>query len=139
MPCRLLAPSLAKFGPLGVQDFEVFDLPFIFSGYEALHKVTKGDVGKQLFSKLEAKGITGLAYWDNGFKVMSANSPVKSPDDFLGLKMRIQSSKVLEAEMNALGAVPQVMAFFGSLPGTADRRGRRHGKPAVEHVHTENA
>ena len=108
---QMLAPSLAKFGPLGVQDFEVFDLPFIFSGYDALHKVTKGDVGKQLFAKLEAKGITGLAYWDNGFKIMSANSPVKSPDDFLGLKMRIQSSKVLEAEMNALGAVPQVMAF----------------------------
>ena len=43
---------------------------------------------------------------------MSANSPAATrPDDFLGLKMRIQSSKVLEAEMNALGAVPQVMAF----------------------------
>ncbi len=60
---------------------------------------------------LEAKGITGLAFWDNGFKIMSANSPLRTPDDFLGLKMRIQSSKVLEAEMNALGAVPQVMAF----------------------------
>jgi len=108
---QMLAPSLAKFGPLGVQDFEVFDLPFIFPSYEALHKVTEGEVGKMLFSKLEDKGITGLAYWDNGFKIMSANSPLNTPDDFLGLKMRIQSSKVLEAEMNALGAVPQVMAF----------------------------
>ena len=108
---QMLAPSLAKFGPLGVQDFEVFDLPYIFPSYEALHKVTEGEVGKMLFSKLEDKGITGLAYWDNGFKIMSANSPLTTPDDFLGLKMRIQSSKVLEAEMNALGAVPQVMAF----------------------------
>jgi C4-dicarboxylate-binding protein DctP len=108
---QMLAPSLAKFGPLGAQEFEVFDLPFIFDGYDALHKVTKGEVGKTLFSKLEDKGITGLAYWDNGFKIMSANSPLHVPDDFLGLKMRIQSSKVLEAEMNALGAVPQVMAF----------------------------
>ena len=108
---QMLAPSLAKFGPLGVQDFEVFDLPYIFPGYDALHKVTQGEVGKMLFSKLEDKGITGLAYWDNGFKIMSANSPLRTPDDFLGLKMRIQSSKVLEAEMNALGAVPQVMAF----------------------------
>ncbi|MEH7827797.1 TRAP transporter substrate-binding protein [Gemmobacter denitrificans] len=108
---QMLAPSLAKFGPLGVQDFEVFDLPFIFADYEALRKVTQGDVGKMLLAKLEDKGITGLAYWDNGFKIMSANSPLKSPDDFLGLKMRIQSSKVIEAYMNKLGAVPQVMAF----------------------------
>ena len=108
---QMLAPSLAKFGPLGVQDFEVFDLPYMFQSYEALHKVTQGEVGKMLLDKLQDKGITGLAYWDNGFKIMSANSPVNMPDDFLGLKMRIQSSKVLEAQMNALGAVPQVMAF----------------------------
>lgn len=108
---QMLAPSLAKFGPLGVKDFEAFDLPFIFASKDALRKVTDGDIGKALFAKLEDKGIKGLAYWDNGFKIMSANSPLKTPDDFLGLKMRIQSSKVLEAQMKALGAVPQVMAF----------------------------
>ena len=107
----MLAPSLAKFGPLGVPDFEAFDLPYIFDGYDQLRKVTDGEVGKAMLAKLEDKGIRGLAYWDNGFKVMSANSPLLTPDDFLGLKMRIQSSKVLEAEMNALGAIPQVMAF----------------------------
>jgi C4-dicarboxylate-binding protein DctP len=108
---QMLAPSLAKFGPLGVKEFEVFDLPFIFPDKAALRKVTDGEIGKQLFAKLEDKGIKGLAYWDNGFKIMSANVPLNVPDDFLGLKMRIQSSKVLEAEMKALGAVPQVMAF----------------------------
>jgi C4-dicarboxylate-binding protein DctP len=108
---QMLAPSLAKFGPLGVKEFEVFDLPFIFPDRAALQKVTLGPVGKQLLDKLQPKGIIGLAYWDNGFKIMSANTPLRTPDDFLGLKMRIQSSKVLEAEMKALGAVPQVMAF----------------------------
>lgn len=108
---QMLAPSLAKFGPLGVRDYEAFDLPFIFPDKAALRKVLDGDIGKQLFAKVEEKGIKGLAYWDNGFKIMSANSPLKMPDDFLGLKMRIQSSKVLEAQMKALGAVPQVMAF----------------------------
>lgn len=108
---HMLAPSLAKFGPLGVREFEVFDLPFIFKDRTDLRKVTEGPVGRMLLDKLEPKGIKGLSYWDNGFKVMSANSSLKSVDDFLGLKMRIQSSKVLEAQFKALDAVPQVMAF----------------------------
>jgi C4-dicarboxylate-binding protein DctP len=108
---QMLAPSLAKFGPLGVKEFEVFDLPFIFDSYEDLHKVTTGPIGASLLKKLEAKGIMGLAYWDNGLKVMSANKPLRNPDDFRGLKMRIQSSNVLDAQMRAVGALPQKMAF----------------------------
>jgi C4-dicarboxylate-binding protein DctP len=108
---QMLAPSLAKFGPLGVKDFEVFDLPFIFNGYEDLHKVTTGPVGRQLLDKLEPKGIKGLAYWDNGFKSFSANTPIKTPGDLKGKKLRIQSSKVLEEQMRALKAIPQVMPF----------------------------
>ena len=108
---QMLAPSLAKFGPLGVREFEVFDLPYVFDNYAELHAVTGGPVGAALFRKLEGKGITGLAYWDNGFKVMSANKPIRVPADYKGLKMRIQSSKVLGDEMKALGAIPQVMAF----------------------------
>jgi C4-dicarboxylate-binding protein DctP len=108
---QMLAPSLAKFGPLGVKEFEVFDLPYIFPSKDVLYRVTEGPVGKDLFKKLEPKGIVGLAYWDNGFKVMSSNKPMHMPADFKGMKMRIQSSKVLDAQMRALGANPQVMAF----------------------------
>ena len=108
---QMLAPSLAKFGPLGVKEFEVFDLPFIFDDYNELHKVMQGPVGQGLLKKLEAKGISGLAYWDNGFKSFSANTPIQKPEDLKGKKMRIQSSKVLEEQMRSLGAIPQVMAF----------------------------
>ncbi len=108
---QMLAPSLSKFGPLGAKEFEAFDFPFIFKDRTALRKVTEGPVGKALLTKLDAKGITGLAFWDNGFKIMSANKKIDKPDDMLGLKLRIQSSKVLEAQMKALGAVPQVLAF----------------------------
>ncbi len=108
---QILAPSLAKFGPLGVREFEVFDLPYIFDSYEDLHKVTQGPLGQQLLAKLDPKGIKGLAFWDNGFKVMSANKPLKKPEDFKGVKTRIQSSKVLDSQMRALGVIPQVMAF----------------------------
>ena len=108
---QMLAPALSKFGPLGVKEFEVFDLPYIFDNYEELHRVTQGPIGRQLLAKLDAKGVKGLAYWDNGFKSFTANKPLHTPEDFKGLKMRIQSSKVLEAQMRSLGCIPQVMAF----------------------------
>jgi C4-dicarboxylate-binding protein DctP len=108
---QMLAPSLAKFSTLGIKQFEVFDLPYIFDNYEELHKVTQGPIGRSLLNMLGGKGLLGLAYWDNGFKVMSANRPLRTPDDFKGLKMRIQSSNVLDAQMRALGALPQKMAF----------------------------
>ena len=108
---QMLAPSLSKFGPLGAREFELFDLPYLFPNAESLHRVMDGDVGKKLFAKLEPKGLLGLAFWDNGFKQMSANKPLHTLADFKGLKMRIQSSKVLDAQMKALGTNPQVMAF----------------------------
>jgi C4-dicarboxylate-binding protein DctP len=108
---QMLAPSLAKFGPLGVRAFEVFDLPYIFDDREELHRITTGPVGRALFKRLEEKGIVGLDYWDNGFKVMSANKPIRALTDYKGLKMRIQSSKVLGDQMKTMGAIPQVMAF----------------------------
>lgn len=107
---QMLAPSLAKFGPLGVKEFEVFDLPFLFKDDAAFRNTTQ-TLGLELFKKLEPKGIKGLAFWDNGFHIMSANKPLHHVADFKGLKMRIQSSKVLDAQMRALGAIPQVMAF----------------------------
>jgi C4-dicarboxylate-binding protein DctP len=108
---QMLAPSTSKFGPLGLPEFELFDLPYIFPDRAVLRRVVDGPIGKDLLQRLEAKGIVGLAYWDNGFKVMSANRPLHSVADFRGLKMRIKSSKVLDAQMRALGALPQVMAF----------------------------
>ena len=108
---QILAPSLAKFGPLGLPEFEVFDLPYIFDDYADAHRVTFGPIGKELLNKLQSKGIVGLAYWDNGFKQMSANKPLRKPEDMKGLKMRVQPSAVLQAQMRALGAIPEVMDF----------------------------
>jgi len=108
---QMLAPSLAKFGPLGVKEFEAFDLPFIFDDRAELHKITQGPVGASLMAKLESRGIKGLAFWDNGFKSFSANVPLKAVADFKGKKYRIQSSKVLEEQMRSVGGIPQVIAF----------------------------
>lgn len=109
---QMLAPSLSQFGPVGLREFEVFDLPYIFPNKTTLYRVMDGDIGTRLLAKLEAKGIKGLAYWDNGFKQMSANRPLRTVEDFKGLTMRIQSSKVLDAQMRTLGAMPKVIPFL---------------------------
>ena len=108
---QMLAPSNSKFGPIGIKEFEVFDLPYILPDLKTLRKVTDGPLGARLLKLLDAKGMTGLAYWDNGFKEMSANKKLIAPSDYKGLKFRIQSSKVIEAQFRELGAIPQVMAF----------------------------
>ncbi len=108
---QMLAPSLSKLGQLGTPEFEVFDLPFIFADYAELRTVTEGAIGKKLLGKLEGKGILGLAYWDNGFKCFSANRPLHSVADYAGLSMRVQPSAVIEAQVRALGASPQVLSF----------------------------
>lgn len=108
---QMLAPSLAKFSPLGARQFELFDLPMLFRDRKDLRLITDGEIGRNLLASLEPKGIRGLAFWDNGFKIMSANSPLRMPEDFRSLTMRIQASRTLAMQMEALGAVPQVMAF----------------------------
>ncbi len=108
---QMLAPTLSKFGSLGIKEFELFDLPYLFSSRDEVSKVTRGGVGQKLFSILETRGIKGLAFWDNGFKMMSANRPIHVPSDMKGMKIRIQGSKVLDEQMRALGANPQVMSF----------------------------
>jgi len=108
---QMLAPSLAKFSVLGASAFELFDLPYIFEDRHALRAVTEGEIGERLLRMLEPRGIKGLAFWDNGFKSLSANTPIRRPEDLAGKRMRIQSSRVIEEQMLALGAVPHMMAF----------------------------
>jgi C4-dicarboxylate-binding protein DctP len=108
---HMLAPTLSKFGPLGIREFEVFDLPFLFEDRAAVRRVVEGPIGQRLFGILEGRGVRGLAYWDSGFKMMSANRPIRVPADMRGLKVRIQGSKVIDEQMRTLGANPQVMSF----------------------------
>ena len=108
---QLLAPSTAKFAPLGAKEFEALDLPYLFDSDDQYAKVLGGAVGKYLFGRLEPKGITGLGFWDNGFYLITANKPLIVPADLQGLKMRISGSKVADQYLRKLGAIPQILAF----------------------------
>src|SRR6185503_3300313 len=87
------------------------DLPWLFKDEATYSKAMKGTVGKWLFQKLETKGITGLAYWDNGFHMVSSNRPLMKPEDFKGLKFRISGSKIADQYFRLMGSIPQIMAF----------------------------
>src|SRR5438309_3518340 len=108
---QMLAPSTAKFAPLGAKEFEALDLPWLFKDEETYSRAMKGPVGKWLFQKLEPRGISGLAYWDNGFHMTSANRPLLKPADFQGLKIRISGSKIADRYFRDVGSIPQIMAF----------------------------
>ena len=108
---QMLAPSIAKFSPLGVKEFEIFDLPFLLSDEARARQMMASPMMADLNKKLEAKGVLPLAYWDNGAHDYTANKPLISPDDFRGMKMRIQGGKVLDAVTRELGAIPQIIAF----------------------------
>jgi C4-dicarboxylate-binding protein DctP len=108
---QMLAPSTAKFAPLGAKEFEALDLPWLFKDEATYTKAMKGSVGKYLFQKLEPKGITGLAFWDNGFHMTSANRPQLMPADFQGLKIRISGSKIADRYFRDVGSIPQILSF----------------------------
>ena len=105
---QMLAPSMSKLTGVGGSDFEVFDLPFLIRDHAAFRKVVDGPVGAGLLRRLQDNGIQGLAFWDNGFKVFAAKRPLRTPEDLRGLRIRVQASRVLVWQMQALGAEPSV-------------------------------
>lgn len=108
---EMLAPSLSKFSAMGVNGFEVFDLPFLFQDLGQVRCVTRGAIGRQLLQDLSRHRMVGLGFLDNGFKQMSAAKPLQEVADFKGLRLRIQASRVVAAQMRALGAHPVVLPF----------------------------
>ncbi|WP_391482402.1 DctP family TRAP transporter solute-binding subunit [Nereida sp. NH-UV-3] len=114
---QLAAPSLSKFEKFTKQ-FRIFDLPFMFTNIEAVDAFQGSATGQAMKDSMQRRGLQGLAFWHNGMKQMSANTPLVQPTDANGLKFRVQSSDVLVAQMEAIGGSPQKMAFsevYGAL------------------------
>ena len=114
---QMAAPSLSKFEKY-TKKFRIFDLPFMFKDIDAVNKFQKSKAGQDLLESMRDKGLLGLTYWHNGMKQLSANKPLLMPSDAKGLKFRIQTSEVLQAQFEAIGANPQKMSFkevYGAL------------------------
>ena len=107
---QIIAPSLAKFEHYTKQ-IQVFDLPFLFNDMAAVDRFQQSPAGQNLLKSMEDKNITGLGYWHNGLKQLSANKPLREPKDARGLKFRVQASAVLEEQFKAVRANPRKMSF----------------------------
>ncbi|MDV7213177.1 C4-dicarboxylate TRAP substrate-binding protein DctP [Azotobacter beijerinckii] len=107
---QIIAPSLAKFEQYA-KPIQVFDLPFLFDDMAAVDRFQASPAGQGLLHSMEDKGITGLGYWHNGMKQLSANKPLYEPKDARGLKFRVQASAVLEEQFKAVRANPRKMSF----------------------------
>ena len=114
---QLAAPSLSKFEQFTKQ-FRIFDLPFMFKNINAVDEFQNSETGQAMKASMERRGLSGLQFWHNGMKQMSANKPLNVPSDANGLKFRVQASDVIKAQMEAIGVSPQPMAFsevYGAL------------------------
>ena len=114
---QMAAPSLSKFEQF-TKKFRIFDLPFMFKNINAVDEFQNSETGQAMKQSMTKRGLLGLAFWHNGMKQMSANVPLNVPSDANGLKFRVQNSDVLKAQMAAMGASPQPMAFsevYGAL------------------------
>ena len=107
---QMIAPSLAKFEQY-TKSLQLFDLPFLFNDIAAVNRFQLSPQGQGLLKSMESKNITGLAYWHNGMKQLSANKPLRVPADARGLKFRVQASAVLEEQFKAVRANPRKMSF----------------------------
>ncbi|MBL3703153.1 DctP family TRAP transporter solute-binding subunit [Sulfitobacter sp. BDSS02] len=114
---QMAAPSLSKFETFTKQ-FRIFDLPFMFKNIEAVDAFQASETGQAMKESMARRGLLGLEFWHNGMKQFSAKKPLLEPGDAAGLKFRVQPSDVLVAQMEALDASPQPMAFsevYGAL------------------------
>ncbi|HLO75600.1 MAG TPA: DctP family TRAP transporter solute-binding subunit [Magnetospirillum sp.] len=105
---QMLAPSLNRISMLGLDEYGIFDLPYLFPDLQAVRAVTQGPIGARLLQALDSEALVGLAFWENGFKMITSTRPLRKPADMAGLKMRVQPSAVLVAQMKDLDAVPVV-------------------------------
>lgn len=100
--------------PVGgfVPQFQVLDLPFIFSDEQQAYKVLDGEFGQSLLKKLEARGIKGFGFAEGGFRHMINNvRPIKTPADVQGVKFRVMENPIYIGMFKALGSNPTPMAW----------------------------
>lgn len=107
---QLLAPSVSKLNGMA-KGLQVYDLPYLFDNLDAVKRFQRRDKSRELLGSLVTHGITGLGYWNNGGRQLSATRDIRTPADLKGLTFRVESSDVLAAYFQQLGAQAVKLPF----------------------------
>ncbi len=100
--------TLANFVP----ETGVFDIPFLFNGFDHARAVLDGEIGQGILAKFDNVGLHGLAWGEQGFRHITNNrNAIHTPADVAGLKIRTMENPVHLAAFNAMGAAPTPMAW----------------------------
>lgn len=92
--------------------FQLNDLPFLYKDAAQAHALLDGPVGQRMLAALAPRGIVGLGFAEGGFRHTINNvRPIRKPEDFQGIRFRVQPSNLFVDAFAALGASPTPMAW----------------------------
>ena len=105
---KVSASVLESFAPA----FELFGIPYLFEDRDHLFRVLEGDIGKELLLEPERYRLRGLCYYDAGSRSFYTRStPILTPQDLEGLKIRTQESPSAMRMVRALGGSPTPISW----------------------------
>lgn len=118
-----------------IPELGVFGIPYLFKNGDSYWEVLDGEIGHELLSVGGAKGLRGLCYYDSGSRnFYSTEKPIRSPKDLVGMKIRVQSSPMAIAMIEAMGGSPTPISWgelYSSLAqGVVD--GAENNPPSYE-------
>lgn len=112
-------PPTAKLSSLSAQ-VQLFDSPFLFKGKQDAYEVLDGPLGEAIFTQLKTIGLVCPAAWESGFKHFTSNTPIRTPDDFNDIKVRVMKSPLIMNQFSTLGAKPLAIDFFKTREALKD-------------------
>ncbi|CAN7484946.1 TRAP transporter substrate-binding protein [Pseudorhodoferax sp. LjRoot39] len=87
------------------KEMALWDTPFLFNNTREADAVLDGPIGQKVMDQLQAKGLVGLAYWENGFRnLTNSTRPVAKLEDLSGIKLRVMQNNVYLDSFKQLGA-----------------------------------
>lgn len=100
-----------------ITELNLFSMPFLMPDYAALDALTQGPVGEKIFEIVQANGAVPLAWAENGFReVTNSKTPIRTPADLEGLKLRVVGSPIFSDMFSAMGANPTQMSWADAQP-----------------------
>lgn len=134
---HLIAPTASKLAQLDPA-WEVFDLPYLFQSFADVERLYDSPVGLAMRQRLEAKGLVPLAIWPNGFKqVTNLRHPLVHPQDFKGLRFRVQAGRVLQDQFQVLGA-STIVSSFDSVYAAVQQHAIDGQENTLNNIYTRN-